>query len=98
MSESAEYGLIVSFPDQSESFTLGVEAGMFWQRVENGERGFSMTVHTSNLEVLRRMAAAKDLILDAWPAEVDGWAETELTEKPKPTFRIVSGGLSGTTP
>jgi hypothetical protein len=95
VSDHVEYGLVVAFPDQSETFTLGVEAGMFWQRIESGERRFSLTAHTNNLEALRRMATARDLILDAWPAMVDGWAEVEVSEPdPRPKLQLIKGGLA----
>ena len=34
--EPTEYGLIVSFPDESASFTNGFEAGAIWERMEAG--------------------------------------------------------------
>jgi len=96
--KNVEYGLIVSFPDQSETFTLGVEAGMFWQRIESGERRFSLTAHTCNLEVLRRMAGAHNLMLDAWPSEVEGWADVEVFEpEPRPKLQLIRGGLATVT-
>ena len=93
--EHGEMSLVVSFPDQSEVFTLGVEAGIFWQRLQSGERDFEFVAHTSNLECLRRMARATDLILDAYPSEIDGWAECLVKGVDRrPNLRLVPGGLS----
>ena len=94
MPESTEYGLIVSFPDQSESFTLGFEAGMIWQRIQNGETHIAATVHTANAEVLKRMADAAGLIASAKDTEIQGWSEFEASPKPKvPALTLIDGGL-----
>ncbi len=93
MNEHVEYGLIVSFPDQSEAFTLGVEAGMFWQRLEAGERDFTSIAHTENLECLRRMAETRGLIVEALPSEVEGWADITVMDN-RPRLRVIQGGLS----
>ena len=50
-----EYGLLVAFPDQSETFVLGFEAGQCWGRLEAGDAA-DRTIHTKNQEVVRRMA------------------------------------------
>lgn len=89
-----EHDLIVSFPDQSETFTLGVEAGMFWQRLQHGEREFSTTAHTANLECLRRMAAACNYAMEVVGTHIDGWHECRVSGTPKPQLRIVRGGLA----
>jgi hypothetical protein len=46
--DAAGFRLLVPFPDGSESFVHGFEAGMIWQRMQNGEAhiaamGYDMT-------------------------------------------------------
>ena len=95
--ESGELDLIVSFPDQSEVFTLGVEAGMFWQRMQSGEREFELVAHTSNIECLRRMAAAEGLVFVDSETEVEGWSECSVSGTPaRPSLKLVRGGLADT--
>jgi hypothetical protein len=48
--------LIISFPEQSEVFVLGFEAGMFYQRMDRSEHIEPYSVHTKNEECLRRIA------------------------------------------
>lgn len=93
--EHGEMSLIVSFPDQSEVFTMGVEAGMFWQRMQSGEREFEFVAHTNNVECLRRMAAAEGLVFADCDTEVDGWSECSVSGTPtRPKLTLVRGGLS----
>jgi hypothetical protein len=60
--DAAGFRLLVPFPDGSESFVHGFEAGMIWQRMQNGEAHIGgldeVAKHIENLEVFRRMAAA----------------------------------------
>lgn len=39
-----------AFPDHSQSFTLGFEAGMAWARMERREK-FAMLAHVENADV-----------------------------------------------
>ena len=93
--EHGEMNLLVSFPDQSEAYTLGVEAGMFWQRIQSGEREFEFVAHTSNLECLRRMATAEGLVFVDCDTEVEGWSECSVSGAAvRPKLTLVRGGLS----
>lgn len=100
MADQTEYALLVSFPDQSETFTLGVEAGIFWQRLCMGEREFEYMAHVKNIKCLERMAASMDLTTTA-RNECDEW--TTITVKPKgvekeaPRLRIIEGGIQMST-
>ena len=47
--------LLVSFPDQSESFVLGFEAGGIWKHLNNGGELRALLCHSKNEEVIRRM-------------------------------------------
>lgn len=62
------WGLLVSFPDQSQSFTHGFEAGLLWQRLRSGHEAEieNLTVHAENEEVMRRMALA-----EGWSCEFE---------------------------
>jgi hypothetical protein len=86
------YNLLVSFPDQSETFVLGVEAGIFRQRLEAGERVFQSLAHAANVECLRRMAEAKNcaLIDVGFPIESTGWTTVSVHPAPtKPKLAVV---------
>ena len=93
--EHGEMSLVVSFPDQSEVFTLGVEAGIFWQRLQSGERDFELVAHSNNLECLRRMATAEGLVFVDCDTDVEGWSECSVSGTPtRPKLSLVRGGLS----
>lgn len=92
----SEYDLVVSFPDQSETFVLGFEAGMIWQRLESGDLNFTATVHSKNSELFMRMAYAKELFYKITATGVEGWSELVIRplEKPVPKLRLIKGGLA----
>lgn len=55
--DGPEYGLVLPFIDQSESFCLGFETGVQYARMRYGrEAAFEQTVHTENLGQLRAAA------------------------------------------
>lgn len=66
------YGLLVSFPDQSESFVLGFEAGQVFQRMQDGEQEIALTGHGVNLEVFNRTAAAMGYTMTWMPPAAVG--------------------------
>lgn len=92
-----EMSLLVSFPDQSETFMLGFEAGMIWQEMEGGalsiDRGFESgtPIHAGNLEVIVRMAAARGYAVEK-SGDADGWVPVRLTfaGRAKPALRVVT--------
>lgn len=54
-----EYGLVLPFIDQSETFCLGFEAGTQYARMQYGvEQDFVQTVHTENVGQIRAAAQA----------------------------------------
>lgn len=92
-----EMSLVFGFPDQSESFVLGFEAGQIWQQIDDiGEleinRGFGegFPVHASNLTVIQRMAAARNYRLEIGVA-ADGWVPVRLIYQggKKPILAVV---------
>ena len=93
-----DMGLLFSFPDQSETFVLGFEAGQLFQRIEAGEPEIDcgletgIPLHEANLECVQRMAAARNYRLEVGTA-ADGWVPVRLTfaSKPAPALRIVGG-------
>lgn len=74
--DAENYDLLISFPDQSESFVLGFEAGQVYNRMQLGEQEIELTAHTANVEVFSRLAMAMkyELKFDAIPIpdSVDG--------------------------
>lgn len=95
--EPTEMSLEVSFPDQSESFVLGFEAGQLWHEMDREgrpvidrgqEEGFP--IHEANLAVVQRMAAARNYRLDVGNAQ-DGWVPVKLTYQghSKPALSVV---------
>lgn len=93
MGKDADHMLIVSFPDQSASFTLGFEAGMIWQRMQSGEQVIKSDTGLSveNVEVMQRMADAAGYEMDC----VDGHDENhEWTDLVFTRRRKVRGHLS----
>lgn len=42
--------LLMSFIDDSETFTLGFEAGQIWTKVENGDTLENYLFHTKNIK------------------------------------------------
>ena len=78
-----DYSLILSFPDQSESFVLGYEAGLVGAEAETGQAVIERTVHTTNAEMFRRMGAAYGYKIDLKPTSVPGWSDLTMTAYPK---------------
>lgn len=86
-SDQHQYGLVVSFPDQSESFVLGFEAGGVWERLKAGETPLTLEiVHTKNREVIDRMATAEGYeIVWGTTSDPDQWSCCEMRKvKPSP--------------
>ena len=89
--------LFFAFPDQSQSFCLGFEAGQLWQRMQGGEPvidcGFleAFPLRTDNLELVARMAAAGAYSIETASTGFEGWDSVRLTKmsKPKPRLRSV---------
>jgi hypothetical protein len=84
-----EYGLVVSFPDQSASFTHGFEAGRLDQRMSTSETPIEECVHSDNEEVLRRLAEHQGYAVEWRASEVEGWSYIEL-RKVRPSGKVVN--------
>lgn len=94
---STEMSMLFSFPDQSESFCYGFEAGKLWAAMDTyGEatidRGFNegLPIRHENLLLVQRMAAVRNYTLETKDAGA-GWVGILLTysPKPKPQLRAV---------
>jgi hypothetical protein len=91
-----DMNMLFAFPDGSASFVNGFEAGMLWQRIENGETvidcgihdGFP--VHTENVELIARMATCRGYSLEQ-QSSAEGWTAVRLSlsSKPSPSLKLV---------
>lgn len=90
--DAAQFRCLVPFPDPSESFVLGYEAGMIWQRMNAGEFKIGgsdeVATHAANLEVFQRMADAQAYDLEIEPCGDDCWMIATFTKRQK-KFRVV---------
>jgi hypothetical protein len=55
---TVDYSLVWRFLDGSKPFTLGVEAGIIYERMQRREATVSSTTHGDNEEELRNLAQA----------------------------------------
>lgn len=53
---STESSLLISFPDQSPAFCYGYEAGIIWGKMEMGIPDLHVTIHESNIGLIKTMA------------------------------------------
>lgn len=72
-----KYGLILSFTDQSSSFTHGFEVGQIWQKLSNGEVPTGQA-HSANKAQLEAIAKNKGLLIVI--TEIVGFPEWILYE------------------
>jgi hypothetical protein len=97
MAENVESALLVSFPDQSQNFVHGFEAGMVWQRMQAGEPVIDspLPYHFANCELFHRLAEAGGYDIECREVEdmENEWAEVtfvRLPDAPKtPALRVV---------
>lgn len=89
--DAAEFRCLVPFPDGSDSFVNGFEAGMIWQRMNAGEHQIGgldeIATHASNAEVFRRMATAQGYSVEIEPS-IDEWIIATFTKNPR-RFAVV---------
>lgn len=92
--EQANYGLIVSFEDQSDSYVHGWEAGGLWQRMRSGiEAEIEATVHTANRETISRMCVAEGWSVEFTATEYPEWLQMAMTKDRKAPERPNPHGL-----
>lgn len=94
--DAAEFRCLVPFPDGSDSFVHGFEAGMIWQRMNAGEKVIGglneVALHASNEDVFRRMASAQGYSVEITEDEDQlEWIIVTFAKTPK-RFGVVDGG------
>ena len=99
MGDNAEYGLIVSFEDQSASYVHGFEVGQIHQRMNSGtEAEFDVMIHAANKETLTRMTIAYGWSVTFTPTEYPEWIEAAFEKTRKAPDRPNPVGLRVVTP
>jgi hypothetical protein len=79
--KQAEYGLVVSFPDQSATFVHGFEAGGIWEQMRRGDVSeIEKMTHIENREVIQRMATAEGWSVEIVGVSTPGWDFTKLVK------------------
>lgn len=94
----SEYGLLVSFQDQSETFVLGFEAGQLWEIMRNTANTFVTSIHAQNQELVMRMCGSL-----GWTPEFtkhddkifEGWINVKLTRGTRPKLSVVQPHSAG---
>lgn len=82
-----EYGLLVSFPDQSETFVLGFEAGQLFEALKFGQND-DLTMHSANEEMFRRIARHYGYTVE-FEAAIEGWSVAKFKRSAHPKLRSV---------
>jgi hypothetical protein len=86
--EMSEQTLIISFADQSESYVLGFEAGLLYQRLDSGEAIEDYSVHANNAETLVRIAKHFGFAATLEATGTDGWSTISLS-RGRPKLSVV---------
>lgn len=93
----AEFGCLVPFVDDSESYVNGFESGIIWQRMLAGEEiiggATEPPTHSENFEVFKRMADAMNYDIADTLDRRDGWMFVTFIKR-KRKFRVVMGGVA----
>jgi hypothetical protein len=84
------YELLVSFPDQSESYVLGFEAGQLWEvlKAGNGDMVYLVTMHTANEEAFTRIGRHYGCTVEFVRLD-GGWSEATVLRSRKPKLTVV---------
>lgn len=69
--DQATYGLVLPFDSDDPEFTRGFEAGIIWERTEEGP--YSGLIHAENAEMVMRIAEARGMSFAAQDAGDDEW-------------------------
>lgn len=95
--DADEFRCLVPFPDETPSFVHGFEAGCIWERMNKGEQQiggiYEIALHTKNIEVFNRMAAAQGYDIEIEPPGVHPsdnpvWSIVTFTKR-RNRFRVV---------
>lgn len=77
-----EYSLVMKFPDQSESFVLGFEAGRIWGAMKARAVLINDLVHTEHAEFFAQMAERQSYVLSLMETSDPDWMQ--LSAEPRP--------------
>ena len=89
--------MLFAFPDGSDSFVHGFEAGKIWAEIDENrpmviDRGIEagFPIHAENLELIRRMAAARGYTVEVGKAFHE-WIAVRLTftGSARPSLKVV---------
>lgn len=92
-----QMSLCFRFPDGSNSFVSGYEAGLLGARMALGEEEIisPLPYHTDNLELFRGMSEHYGYSMTHQPTEFSEWSNVEFLRKPPeqkiPFLRLVKG-------
>lgn len=70
--------ILISFPDQSKSFTYGVEFGRLLEKIERGDeviKNNGFPIRIENLEILKKMLPINNYIGIFGEPYMDGWVD-----------------------
>jgi len=80
-----DYGLVLKFDDESESFVLGFEAGIIWNKMSRGDHivdGAGLPCHRLNIPLLVKMADIHGYDCNVQHADKD-WSYFGATKQPQ---------------
>lgn len=73
MKDKMRYVLTLPFDTDNPEFIRGAEIGMLWQRLVHGEIPVQATIHSTNAEMMMRIAEAKGVQFSAELTDYDEW-------------------------
>jgi hypothetical protein len=97
--EEKRMGLIISFPDQSKSFTYGFEAGIIYQKMveehDSIDHGYlkGFPIREENMELIQQMAEYHGYKVQFQTTGTEGWIGVRLMKVQLPKIlRDMIGG------
>lgn len=76
--------LLISFPDQSQSFTYGVEYGRLLERFEKGIpiiNNNGLPIRIENFELIKTTCKVFGYVFVSFECGVDGWIDFEAIKR-----------------
>ncbi|TSD89160.1 DUF550 domain-containing protein [Mycobacterium sp. KBS0706] len=92
----ADFGLLVSFPDQSPSFVHGFEAGMIWMDLRDSADPFDLTMHSANRVLATRIASHHGWNVTFRATEFEEWTTASFARGSRPALTSIDGGRAAT--
>jgi hypothetical protein len=83
------YGLLISFPDQSESFVHGWEAGALYRQMQAELGPIETMIHTENKEIVTRICGSLSWAVEFEATELAEWTKATLSRSRRPALHIV---------